>query len=288
MHGRLVGDVLEALDSGLKRALRLTVQGISDIGGPYPRSLLPGVEYILDSVDHHPSALQLQVPQLTDVLVEDGFSGDVPPNTSALGLFAQGMRDAIDGNEASELVDGNMIKSFLELGQVVDRVGAISLKNGKPGAVPVVLQETTLQQILEYKIEAPVSRIVRVSGRVNAIRHNDQSFSLNLESGHALRGTYLGGEADSLGQFYGQTVIATGVVHFRNSGRPSHLEARAIALATADEAALWAADPAPLQGTGSARTRTETQGPRSGLNAVYGKWPIEMSDADFLKRTRDE
>jgi hypothetical protein len=285
LDGRLVGDILETLDAGTRKVLRLSAEGRSDISGVYPRTLAAGAGFTVDSVARHPSRIVLNAPSLGDVLVDKNVRREVRLDTSAIGLFAEGMRDAIEGREASELVDESLISTYLELGRVLERkhVGSLSLTNGKLNAVPVSLRPEYLKAISEYQVEKPVARTVRVAGRINTIRHSDKGFTLMLESGHALRGVFPSDTGTELRKFYGKTVIASGLVEFRSSGRPFMLHAKDIVAATAAEAALWASEPAPLEGTGSNAIRTKKQGPRTGLNAVFGKWPIDVSDEDFLR-----
>lgn len=289
LGGALVGHILESLNTGAKKALRLALEGSSDIAGAYPRSLSRGAIYTVDGVEHFPSRIILNAPRIQDVITDAVFQDEIPLDMSAVGLFAEGMRDAIDGSTHSERVDDNLITTYLQLGREVERgVGAIAITNGQAAAAPVVLRPSSIERIREFKVQIPEPRFVRIAGTLNTIRHSDNAFSLIMPSGRTLKGVLVEKGSVSLKKFYGRQVIVSGQVTFRSSGRQLAIDATDIEAATAETAAEWSEEPRPLDGPGSNFIRLREQGPRSGLNAVFGQWPIETSDADFLRLTDDE
>lgn len=286
--GRVVGDILETLDAGAKRALRLRVEGSSDITGHYPKSLIGAATFILSRVSQHPSDIILEAPALGDALQQEDLLEELPLDNSAIGLFNEGLGDALAGT-VTDNVDENLLSTYADLGRVLDRgIGELVLTNGKPTSPKIVLRPIAIEKLKSIRVPKPRARTMRIAGTLNTIRHSDKAFSLVMPSGRALRGFLVEDAEGDLKKFYGRTVIVSGKVLFRSSGKVLHMQATDITGATATEAAMWAVDPMPLFGASSRLWGNKPQGPRSGINAIIGKWPIPFSDEELLKATESK
>ena len=73
----------------------------------------------------------------------------------------------------------------------------------------------------------------------------------------------------------------SGVAKFRPSGTLLRVDADRIEAASG-AASLWSRLPTPLLRDLDTRKLTVPQGPRSGVAAVWGQWPGDESDEEFL------
>ena len=110
-------------------------------------------------------------------------------------------------------------------------------------------------------------------------------FTLILESGAHMRGVVTGdgGDLSALGGLWGQEVLVTGVMKFRPSGSVLRIEAERIERAAARHLNLWGADPWPIFGALDERVLRQPQGPRSGVNAIFGQLADVESDDDIIE-----
>jgi hypothetical protein len=124
--------------------------------------------------------------------------------------------------------------------------------------------------------ETPPEQRVRLAGQLDTIRHSDRTFTLKLESGVTLRGVAKGVPAETLAGLFGKKATVSGTAVFRPSGKVLRLEADHMEPA-GNEFLLWSVEPRPLWDAAESSLR-QSQGPRSGINAIIGRWPGDESD----------
>ena len=74
----------------------------------------------------------------------------------------------------------------------------------------------------------------------------------------------------------------TGVATFRPSASVLRIEAERIERANARDLSLWSGDPRPTFGILEDRALRRPQGPRSGVNAIFGRLADVESDDDII------
>lgn len=104
-----------------------------------------------------------------------------------------------------------------------------------------------------------------------------------LEDGTHLKGSATGLGSGHLAQFFGQPVVVEGSAEFQPSGRVQRIEAEMVELATLQDLSLWGRAPRPSFRQLSEPVLSQAQGPRSGINAIVGKWPGTESYEEFLQ-----
>jgi hypothetical protein len=131
----------------------------------------------------------------------------------------------------------------------------------------------------------PPDQRLRLAGRLDTLRHSDRMFTLILETGVQVRSVVTGESVDlaALGTLRGQEAVVTGVAKFRPSGSVLRVEAERIAGAEARDLELWGALPQPILGFLDERELRQPQGPRSGVNAVFGRLAGLDTDEDVLE-----
>ena len=110
-------------------------------------------------------------------------------------------------------------------------------------------------------------------------------FTLILESGVNVRGVVAGDTVDlpALGGLWGQEAVVSGIAKFRPSGSVMRIEAERIDRADARDLSLWNAEPRPVFDVPDERALRQPQGPRSGVNAIFGQLADTESDDDIIE-----
>ena len=121
-----------------------------------------------------------------------------------------------------------------------------------------------------------------VAGKLDQISHSDRAFRLVLQDGSQLQGVIPdeNGLLKALPALWGHEALVHGVAKFRPSGRILRLEASAIEPPRGD-VRVWAVMPRPLFAPLDVAALRSPQGPRSGINAIFGKWPGDETDEEI-------
>lgn len=135
------------------------------------------------------------------------------------------------------------------------------------------------------RIRIPPGQRVRLVGKLDVLRCSNRTFTLILESGARVRGVAAGdgGDLSALGELWGRDVVVTGVAEFRPSGSVLRIEAERIERADARDVNLWSAEPRPIFDVLDERLLRQPQGPRSGVDAIFGQLAGIEGDDDIIE-----
>lgn len=111
-------------------------------------------------------------------------------------------------------------------------------------------------------------------------------FTLLFDGGKAIEGISEGIAAEQLAVLFGHNVVVSGTAVFHASGTLQRIEAETIEPAGSDTE-IWARVPTPLFRVMDAPSLRQPQGPRSGVNAVFGRWPGGESDEQVAGALRE-
>ena len=187
------------------------------------------------------------------------------------------------GKEDSDLLDGPLIETFSRLDRVLNRgVSAMEFEwNGRLQIGP-----NSVEVIDGMKERTPPSQQVRISGKLETIRHSDRRFVVLQKAGS------IPGIAEEkispkvLASLFGQPVTISGTAHFRPSGSLLRVDADSVQLAAGD-VSLWAQPPTPLLHVEKTTDLHRIQGSRSGVSAIFGKWPGDEDDDAIEEALRE-
>ena len=276
-------ELLEILIDGSRQAVRLRLEGRSTLMGQ-PIWLLKCSAFDFVSLKEGSTEIVIEAKPLREAAPDkfgqpELFGSEVDSERSALAHFEDSLSDIFHTRTDSDLFDQGIVKTAERFGGLLkDRVDSIEFRNGR--AQSIIVTPDSISKIKELRCNTPPSRHVRVTGKLDVIRHSDMMFNLILDTGEKIRGVADGIAPDRLAGLFGCSVLVSGRAVFRPSGRVLGIEASHIETHSGEHT-LWSKMPAPLFGGKDGFSQRKIQGPRSGFNAIFGKWPGEESDEEI-------
>jgi hypothetical protein len=284
----ILRDLLDLVLEGSRKALRLRVEGRSTAPGTSPSWLSEAAGFDVVGLKEGSSIVELEALPLWEAapsrFQQGDFFLDIDTSRSSLSLFEESFEEALKGQEEADLFDMALLKTLADFSKLfaggIERIEIADRSAGRMRTLEV--KPDRLERVEQLWRKTPQDLRVRLAGRLDTIRHSDRMFTLVLGSGETLRGIAEGVEHGTLTRFFGQTVIVSGRAVFRPSGSVLRLEADRIEPATGD-VSLWSRLPVSLLGDLDRRTLYKPQGPRTGINAIFGRWPGDESEAEILQ-----
>jgi hypothetical protein len=277
-HAPLLRDLLDLLVDGCQQATRLYVDGRSTAPGVVPSWLESAASFDVTSLHGH--TIKLAAPPLADVGGEGTPQGELfsaaPPGKSSLDLLEDSLEDALEGRADSDRYDPPLMATLEGFGRLARHgVEEIQVINGRT----LRIDRRGIEAIRSLRSRTPQDRRVLVAGKLETIRHSDRAFTLVLPTGEALRGIATEPlEPSALASLFGQSVLVSGYAKFRPSGALLRIEAERLEPASENDVAVFAAPPAPLLQALEPRDLRRAQDSRSGVAAIFGKWPGDETD----------
>lgn len=262
----------------------MRVEGRSSAPGAPPSWLISAADFDLVGLREGSTSLLVEAPQLVEVAPHlfqqhdlfHPFHGDC----TALDLLEESITEVSRGHLDTELYDQPLLSTVRDLDRVL-RGGYDAIEFG--GAAKercVVVRRETMEQVDKLLRATPPPQATRIAGKLDTIRHSDRMFTLLLGDGQSLKGVAEGVAVEKLADLFGSTVLVTGSAVFRPNGGILRLEADDLER-VADGGSVWSNVPAPLFGSLDVAGLRRPQGPRSGVNAIIGRWPGEEDEAAF-------
>ena len=286
IDGALLRDLLDVVVDGCQQVVRLNVEGRSTAQGKPPAWLERAARFEVVGLDEGSAVLVVEAPSLAEATPEHFGQPDlfrtVDPTRSCLDLLGESVRDAVAGRAESDAYDDGLIRTFEEFSRVLRHgVEAVELGDG----APVRIDGGSVETFGRLRRAIPPAQHARLAGRLDVLRHSDRMFTLILESGTHVRGIVAGDSIAlaALGALWGEDAVVTGVAKFRPSGSVLRIEAERIERADARDLSLWGSEPRPVFGALDERVLRQTQGPRSGVNAIFGRLADVESDDDIIE-----
>ncbi|HET8774303.1 MAG TPA: hypothetical protein VFP80_10945 [Thermoanaerobaculia bacterium] len=278
--GELTGVLLDAT----RGALRVRVEGRSTAHGSVPAWLRAAADFDILGIETGSTVLVIEAPALSEaapaLFRQQELFEPIDSNDSAFGVMEQTLRAAVDGSSDSDFFDQPLLSTFRRFERVLAAgFSSIELTNGGKSGHRVVVDRESVAAVDHLIRATPQPQRTRVSGTLDTIRHSDRMFTLVLEDGKAAKGIADGVAVEQLAALFGQRVVVAGTAVFRPSGALLRIEADSIDAAAAD-AAVWSRIPVPLFRNIDTTALRQPQGPRSGVNAIIGRWPGEESDEE--------
>jgi hypothetical protein len=285
----LFHDLLHIFVEGAQRALRFRIEGRSTARGSLPAWLRSAAQFdLLIEPQAASGVFRVESPPLRQSLPASLRSSDtlidIGANRTAVDLFEEGLEDALAGAEDSDKFDEGLVETFSGFSKLFDQgVDAIEIVNGR--TIPVNTEG--VERVVRLRRQTPRPQAIRIAGKLDSIRHSDRLFTLVMESGGVLKGVAEHLDPAQMASLFGQMVVVSGMAVFRPSGSVLRIEAEQMQEASPQQTALWSKLPKPLLSALDVRALRVHQDERSGLNAIYGKWPGDESEEEFLAALGD-
>lgn len=272
-------------------ALRLRVEGRSTARGSLPAWLGAAADFEVVGIESGSTLFVIEAPTLAEAVPalfrQQTLFEPIDADDSAFGVMEQTLRAAVGGRSDSDLFDQPLLSTFRRFERVLAAgFSSIELTNGNKSAGQVVVDCESVAAIDRMIRTTPAPQRTRMAGTLDTIRHSDRMFTLLMDAGKAVKGLAEGVAAEQLARLFGQHVVVTGTTIFRPSGAVLRIEADAIDPAGAD-AAVWERIPTPLFRDLDSSALRQPQGPRSGVNAIIGRWPGDESDDAIAAALRE-
>lgn len=126
----------------------------------------------------------------------------------------------------------------------------------------------------------PTPQRVRLVGNLDGLEASTQRFSLLLDSGERIAGVYPDDISDRLQRLWRKRVLVLGSSVFRASGNVLRVEAESID-ESANASSLFSTPPVASSSRLDANRLRKTQGTRSGMAAIMGRWPGEETEEEI-------
>jgi hypothetical protein len=277
---RIAGCVLAELSAVLvdatRGALRQRVEGRSSARGSIPGWLQRAASFDIVGIEAGSTLLVIEAPSLLEaapaLFGQQELFEPIDSGESAFGVMEQTLRTAVEGRSDSDLFDQPLLSTFRRFERILNfGFSSIDLMNGQPEA-RVIVDGASVAAVDRLIRSTPAPQRARVTGTLDTIRHSDRIFTLIVDDAKAVKGIAEGVAAEQLARLFGQRVVVSGTAVFRPSGGVLRVEAETIDAAGTD-AGVWARVPTPLFRIMDSASLRVPQGPRSGSNAIIGKWP---------------
>ena len=283
VNASVLRDLLVLAIEGSQRALRMRLEGRSTSRGTPPPWLEPAADFEVE-VREGSTVLDLTIPTLAEAYpAEFGqrqLFTEVDPDDTAFDYFAEALAAAAQRSD-SQLYDRSMLQFFGKLRTVFEHgIDSIQLSTGRQ-STPIYIVRESLSAFRDLEQSIPSPQYVQLAGKLDEIRHSDRAFSLKVGDGSHIKGVADKTQLDELHKNWGAAVVVAGTCHFTPAGRVLRIDAETIRTAEERDTRLWSVIPEPLFSEREPLLLGSHQGPRSGLNAIVGRWPGNESDEDI-------
>lgn len=294
-----VGSVMAAIGTAAREATCMRFRHASRIKGRRP-------EWLRDAADLNPIEIQdggdhskiivVKAPRLGDAAKEvyrvRGLFDTFPQeNETAIDVLGETVADIAKRNAASEWYDTDLLKRVEKFDTVFRRQGVASvglgMMNGAGLATlpTITIDSTTVDAAQSLHLQSPKVRRVRVSGKLDMLRHSDRAFDLLLADSTRVRGIWED-ELGSIVSLLGEQVVVDALAVFRPSGTLLRIEAGGMELASTEDA-FFSKLPKPAPPRIDLRAAHQVQAANTGLSAVYGRWPGDETEEELLCALKD-
>jgi hypothetical protein len=280
----LFHDLLHILVEGAQRALRFRIEGRSTARGVTPAWLRSAAQFdLLIEPQSEPGSFRVESSPLKQALPasmrSSGALVDVDPDRTAVDLFEAGLEDALAGAADSDKFDEGLVETFSAFEKLFEQgIEGIEIINGRTLPIDVA----GVERIVRLRRQTPPPQAVCIAGKLDTIRHSDRVFTLVLESGAVLKGVAERLDPSHMASLFGREVVVTGMAVFRPSGSVLRLEAERMQEASAQQTSLWSRLPKPVLTALDTRALRVPQDERSGINAIFGRWPGDESEEEMM------
>ena len=274
----ILADLLAIFVAGSRAALRLKLEGKSTARGVDPGWLVKAAGFDFVGLSYGSTVIELDAPPLATNVPEKFAQQNLfeDYSNSAMDLFEDALSEAIEGRPDSDRFDEPLLDICQRFNTIfyagVDR---IEISTGTHRAIKI--EKGSVEKISTLRKTIPAPYVVRVSGKMNTIRHTDRMFELVLDSGASVRGIASDLANIELPRYFGKNVIVSGTAYFHPSGSVQRIEANTIELFDGTTS-LWAELPQPRSTKFDIRKAELQKHSSTDFASLFGTWCGDETD----------
>ena len=126
----------------------------------------------------------------------------------------------------------------------------------------------------------PSPQRVRIVGQLDGLVASTQRFSILLDSGEKVVGSFADEQIDAMQDLWRKRVLVLGTAIYRASGRLLRIDAEAVRSGE-NEPTVFSRMPTPPGTRFDTSRLRKPQGTKSGINAIIGKWPGDETEEEI-------
>jgi len=283
------GVLLRTVPKALKQSVLMAFEGRTTRRGPSLGWLERATDVRLVDISGKAgdgdSKLHFEVPRLGEAAEElyqqqELWDTRPSPEDTCFDLFGDVIQDVRKEEENSRLFDTKLLKGFKKYGDVLKSgYSSVSLSGNRTTEDTSLINHQVVESASRMIQETPASHRVRIVGVLDMIRASTKAFAIKLDDDQEVPGVCISSDTGNLSDLFQQRILILGTAVYRPSGSLLRVDAEHVELA-GDEPALWSRMPqAPNRKLEPVKFR-KSQGPKSGLAAIIGKWPGNESDEE--------
>jgi hypothetical protein len=286
----LCGDLFRQLYPMMGHSVRMAVEGTSATVGAQPAWLhrASDVRVLGFSEKHGKTLLKLEAPTLgdaaKDLYSQNAFWETRPPQEdTAINVFARVMLEVRKSNLESTLFDRPLLRRFSHLQSLFahDLLSVLVPGAANDTEPTALLDEQVVRNAAQLSDRTPPPAQIRLTGKLDMIRHSTRSFGLVTDEGSEVRGVLDSQEqTDSLKSFLGRRILVLGKAIFRPSGSLLRIDASGVETGEGQPSLFSKVPQARNACPQLVRNKTNDIQKR-GVAAFFGTWPGEETDQDF-------
>jgi len=284
-------EAIGALVDGARKATRFAVEGESVRHGPRPTWLEAACAIDITGLSAGSANVAVEAPTLQEADTEkfgDGgqrsFFEDqerLLGGQTAVDLFGKVLAAVVEGPVDDVSADRALLDTCARFARTASGAfTGVQLVGLQGRSTPLLVTPDHVPQIELLRDETPQPQAVRLSGTLDTISASRADVILTLKDGTKIPARLEDHDSDVLKELFGTDVVASGVAHFKPSGRLLLLDVESICAASKSDQ-LFETMP-----TGRRRLPVVTpvgQDATSGVSAFFGTWPGDESEQDLLK-----
>lgn len=242
-------------------------------------------------VDHQgngESVLYFEAPPLgeaaADVYAQQSLFPDADDRPAeedtAFDVFGDVLADVQHRNADSTHYDPSLLRRITQFKRVFKRgpYTAVDFTSRRfPLDSPARFTPALIESAKVLLGRTPSPQRVRIVGQLDGLVASTQQFSILLDSGEKVAGVFADDEIDAMRELWRKRVLVLGTAVYRASGRLLRIDAEYVKPGE-NEPNVFSRMPSPSRTKIDVAKLHVPQGPRSGMAAIFGKWPGDESD----------
>jgi hypothetical protein len=243
------------------------------------------------------SILYFEAPQLGEAAEEvyaqqslfPGVDDRPAREDTAFDVFGDLLADLQTGNADSPHYDPALLQRMAQFKRVFTNgpYAEVDFTSRRfPADTPARFTPQLVESARTLLGTTPRPQRVRIVGKLDGLVASTQQFSVFLDSGDKVTGNFAIEQVDAMQDLWRRRVLVLGTAVYRASGRLLRIDADAVEPGE-DQPSLFSRMPKPPGTKVDISKLRKPQGPKSGINAIMGKWPGDETEEEITAMLKE-